>query len=395
MVLFLRRKSTKTISVPTTPLFLIPELIEKILLNVPAIDVLTRCRSVCKIWKDLIENTSPDLKYYSTSGLRRTDLDAAKVKPSRARPRSTPDRSPHPQLLTPIAIDILSIFWKRLAKDGIIVDKPEQPRREWAVRTFFRREQGDGAHSQHVQRRSESRRSSSSSTMNKFQECILIMGTIFIYLPVSRTLRAASFIKLKAGKVGRRKRAVASLGRKLIKEFTPVWQKVQIFKPHTPEFRGVLIGAGTNQRHRSISPRDSTLSLPKKFTKLSDAANALMTPLIEAIYCGKLLFVDAPTHPSIILGVAVQGPAVGIDLTYEFDELVTRINRYDGAAKESFMFGAHEPFNVSCKFTRIVEDEGATWGVSVNTLWRADQLNENVVPETVSQRRWGFIAPNM
>ncbi|KAF3132898.1 hypothetical protein TWF594_009412 [Orbilia oligospora] len=338
MVLFLRKKSTKAIPVPTTTLFLIPELIEKILLNVPAIDVLTRCRSVCKTWKDLIENTSPDLKYYSTSGLRRPDPDPVKVKPSRARPRSTPDRSPHPQLLTPIAIDILSIFWKRLAKDGIIVDKPKQPRREWAAGTFFRRKQKDEALTQHVQRRSESRRSSSSSSMNKFQECILIMGTIFIYLPVSRTLRAASFIKLKAGKVGRRKRAVTSLGRKLIKEFTP----------------------------------------------LSDAANALMTPLIEAIYSGKLLFVDAPTHPSITLDVAVQGPAVGIDLTYEFDELVTRINRYDGAAKESFMFGAHEPFNVSYKFTRIAEDEGATWGVSVNTLWRADQLNENMVPETVS-----------
>ncbi|KAF3094339.1 hypothetical protein TWF706_008559 [Orbilia oligospora] len=382
MVLFLRKKSTKAIPVPTTTLFLIPELIEKILLNLPAIDVLTRCRSVCKTWKDLIENTSPDLKYYSTSGLRRPDPDpdTVKVKPSRARPRSTPDRSPHPQLLTPIAIDILSIFWKRLAKDGIIVDKPKQPRREWAAGTFFRRKQKDEALTQHVQRRSESRRSSSSSSMNKFQECILIMGTIFIYLPVSRTLRAASFIKLKAGKVGRRKRAVTSLGRKLIKEFTPVWQKVQIFKPHAPEFRGVLIGAGTSWKHRSISPWDNTLSLPKKFTKLSDAANALMTPLIEAIYSGKLLFVDAPTHPSITLDVAVQGPAVGIDLTYEFDELVTRINRYDGAAKESFMFGAHEPFNVSYKFTRIAEDEGATWGVSVNTLWRADQLNENMNP---------------
>ncbi|KAF3226958.1 hypothetical protein TWF191_004317 [Orbilia oligospora] len=282
MGLFSQKKSTKGITVQTTPLFLIPELIEKILLNLPAIDVLTKYRGVCKTWKDLIENTSPDLKYYSTSGLRRPDPDAVKVKPSRARPRSTPDRSPHPQLLTPIAIDILSVFWKRLAKDGIIVDKPKQPRREWAVGTFFRRKQKDEALAEHVQRR--------------------------------------------------------------------------------------------------------TLSLPKKFTKLSDAANALMTPLIEAIYSGKLLFVDAPTDPSITPDAVAQGPAVGIDLTYEFDELVTRINRYDGAAKESFMFGAHEPFNVSCKFTRIAEDEGATWGVSVNTLWRADQTNENMVPEIVSQR---------
>ncbi|KAF3183271.1 hypothetical protein TWF106_010201 [Orbilia oligospora] len=386
MGLFSQKKSTKGITVQTTPLFLIPELIEKILLNLPAIDVLTKYRGVCKTWKDLIENTSPDLKYYSTSGLRRPDPDAVKVKPSRARPRSTPDRSPHPQLLTPIAIDILSVFWKRLAKDGIIVDKPKQPRREWAVGTFFRRKQKDEALAEHVQRRSESRRSSSSSSINKFQKCICIAAFILIYLPVSRTLKATSFIKPKTSKVGRRKRAVASLGRKLIKEFIPVWQKVQIFKPHSPEFRGVLIGAGTNWKHRSISPWDSTLSLPKKFTKLSDAANALMTPLIEAIYSGKLLFVDAPTDPSITPDAVAQGPAVGIDLTYEFDELVTRINRYDGAAKESFMFGAHEPFNVSCKFTRIAEDEGATWGVSVNTLWRADQTNENMVPEIVSQR---------
>ncbi|KAK6521620.1 hypothetical protein TWF506_001833 [Arthrobotrys conoides] len=355
---------------PTPPLFLIPELTEKILLDVPAIDVLTRCRSVCKTWKDLIENTSPDLKYYSTSGLKRPDPDALKIKPSRARPRPTPDRSPHPQLLTPIAIDILSIFWKRLAKDGIAVNKPKKPPRERVIEAGSRR------------RRSERRRSSSSS-MNKLQECVFVAGIVFIYLPISTTLKAASFVRLKAGKVGRRKRAVTSLGRKLIKEFTPVWQKVQIFQPHDPEFRGVLIDAGTNYKNKSIEAWDNTLSLPKQFTKLSDAANALMTPLIEAIYSGKLLFVDPPTD-STTASEVVAAPIAGIDLTYEFDELVTRINRYDRSAKESLIFEAREPFNVSYKFTRLVEEEGASWGVSSNALWRADKKKENLASEPVS-----------
>ncbi|RVD88069.1 uncharacterized protein DFL_002267 [Arthrobotrys flagrans] len=367
---FLPRKKPSN-STPTPPIFLIPELAERILLNVPAIDVLLKCRGVCKTWRDLIENTSPELKYYSTSGLKRSDPDTVKIKPSRARPKSTPDRSPHPQLLTPIAVDILSIFWKRLAKHGITVAKPRRSRREWVVEVISPQPG-----------RSGSRRSSNSSTMNKFQECLFAAGIIFIAMPLSATFKAASFIRKKVGKVGRKKRAVASLGRKLIKEFTPVWQKVQIFQPHDPEFRGVLIAAGTNWKHDSINAWDDTLSLPKEFTKLSDAANALMIPLIDAIYCGKLLFVGPPTDPTV--SEAVAAPVAGIDLTYEFDELVTPIDRYDGAAKESFIFEAHQPFNVSYKFTRILEDGGVSWGVSRNTLWRADQRNEDLASEAVS-----------
>ncbi|KAK6350663.1 hypothetical protein TWF718_003848 [Orbilia javanica] len=343
---------------PTPPLFLIPELAEKILLNVPAIDVLTKCRGVCKAWRDLIDNTSPDLKYWSTSGLKRPNLDATTVKPSRVHSRVTPDRDRHPQLLTPIAVEIISIFWKRLAKGGITVATPQRPRRERLAQAVSRRP-----------KRSKRRRHSSSSSMNNFQECLLAVTVIFIILPLSTVAKGISSIRKKVGKVGRKKRAVTSLGKKLIKEFTPVWQKVQIFQSHEPEFRGVLIAAGTNWKHDRIDAWDNTLSLPKEFTNISDAANALMTPLIEAIYSGKLLFIDlsGPTASG-----TMDPPIAGIDLTYDFDVLGTRINRFDGEAKESLIFEALQPFDVSYKFTRILEDEGVSWGVSSNTLLRAN-----------------------
>ncbi|KAK6534764.1 hypothetical protein TWF281_006065 [Arthrobotrys megalospora] len=366
MGLLPRNRKTVPNPTPTHLLFSITELVEKILLEVPAIDVLTKCRGVCKAWKDLIETSSEDLKYYSTSGLMRPDPNAVKSKPSRARPRSTPDRKPHPQLLTPIAIDILSIFWKRLAKGGITVSPPRVSRRQRLAERSLERSERTG----------QQRRGSSNSSMNGFDECVLAFGVIFVYLPLQGARKVGSFVRRKVGRVGRKRRAASNLGRKLIKEFTPVWQKVQIFQPHDPEFRGVLISAVTNWKPDSIDSWDYSLSLPKEFTKLPDAANALMTPLIEAIYSGKLLIVDPPassTEPA-----TASSPAVGIDLTYEFDELVARINRYDSAPKETLTFEAHSPFAVSHKYTRLTEDEHFTWGVSDNTLWRRDQAPETV-----------------
>ncbi|KAK6362098.1 hypothetical protein TWF730_005796 [Orbilia blumenaviensis] len=350
---------------PTSPVFLNPKVLETILLGLPAIDVLTRCRGVCKTWKDLIENSSENLKYYSTSGLKRPDIDTngMKAKSSPTRPRSTPDRKPHVQLLTPVAVDILTIFWRRLAKDGITMGPCRPSRREQLAGIVSRRSERSGR-----------RRNNSSSSMNKFEECIFAAGIILIYMPISAVHKAGSFIRKNIGEIGRKRRAVSSLGKKLIKEFTPVWQKIQIFQSHDPEFRGVLISAGTNWKPDSIDSWDYSLSIQKEFTKLSDASNALMTPLIEAIYSGKLLVVDTPTSGTI--PGAAGNPGLGIDLTYEFDDLVTRINRYDGAAKESLVFEAHRPYNVSYKFTRLVEDEGFTWGVSDNTLWRANQQEE-------------------
>ncbi|KAK6506890.1 hypothetical protein TWF481_005348 [Arthrobotrys musiformis] len=353
-------------SPPTPPIFLIPELAEKILLEVPALQVLTTCRAVCKTWRDLIDTSSPDLKYYSTSGLKRPSTCTSNIVagPSRPRQRPPPYLAPHPQLLTPIAVDVLTIFWKKLAEHGITMGRLRPSIREWVVNVISNRPGRSGG-----------RRGSSSSSMNGFQECLFVAGFILIALPMSAVHKASSFIKKRYGTVGRKKRAVTKLGRKLIKQFTPVWQKVQIFRPHDPEFQGVLIDAGTNWTHDSIDAWDHSISLPKNFNRLSDAANALMTPLVEAIYSGKLLIIDPPSTDPAELATA-RIPSAGIDLTYKFDgpgPIINIISRYDGEPKESFLFEAYHPFNVTYKFTRLLEDERISWGVSANTLWRNDQ----------------------
>ncbi|KAK6510914.1 hypothetical protein TWF506_010002 [Arthrobotrys conoides] len=94
---------------PTTPsVFLIPEVLELIMLELPAITVLTTCRGVCKSWKSLIE-MAPDLKYYSLTGLKRSKQRQAEIAA-----RQLPD-----QIITPMALELLSAFWKKLAANGI------------------------------------------------------------------------------------------------------------------------------------------------------------------------------------------------------------------------------------------------------------------------------------
>ncbi|KAF3093228.1 hypothetical protein TWF102_006671 [Orbilia oligospora] len=94
---------------PTTPsVFLIPEILELIMLELPAITVLTTCRGVCKSWKSLIE-MAPDLKYYSLTGLKRS-----KKRQAENAARQLPD-----QIITPMALAVLSAFWKKLAVNGI------------------------------------------------------------------------------------------------------------------------------------------------------------------------------------------------------------------------------------------------------------------------------------
>ncbi|KAK6334748.1 hypothetical protein TWF718_010196 [Orbilia javanica] len=94
---------------PTTPsVFLIPEILELIMLELPAVTVLTTCRGVCKAWKSLIE-TAPDLKYYSLTGLKRSKKRQAEIAA-----RQLPD-----QIITPMALAVLSTFWKKLATNGI------------------------------------------------------------------------------------------------------------------------------------------------------------------------------------------------------------------------------------------------------------------------------------
>ncbi|KAJ6261487.1 hypothetical protein Dda_4157 [Drechslerella dactyloides] len=87
------------------------EIVENILLHVPAICVLTTCRSVSKAWRDIICN-SPELYHYSLTGLRL--LRRGNKQPTTPR-------------ITPIAFEILARFWAKLARQGIFVEPPPPP----------------------------------------------------------------------------------------------------------------------------------------------------------------------------------------------------------------------------------------------------------------------------
>ncbi|KAF3908725.1 hypothetical protein AA313_de0200534 [Arthrobotrys entomopaga] len=94
-------------------ILLTPEIAELVLLEIPAVELLTTCRLVCRTWRDLIDTSSPKLRYYSLSGL---NLHG--------------QQNPNGQILTPLAIEVLSIFWKRLARKSITYTKPERERRQ-------------------------------------------------------------------------------------------------------------------------------------------------------------------------------------------------------------------------------------------------------------------------
>ncbi|KAK6330010.1 hypothetical protein TWF718_003437 [Orbilia javanica] len=85
---------------PSNPL-LIPELLELVLSALPALEVLTTCRTICKLWRDLID-TSPTIKYTTW------------------RSEFPPGRTTGPKVTettyqrNPLVLELLSNFWARL-----------------------------------------------------------------------------------------------------------------------------------------------------------------------------------------------------------------------------------------------------------------------------------------
>ncbi|KAF3173523.1 hypothetical protein TWF788_008896 [Orbilia oligospora] len=94
-----------TTSNPKNNPLLIPELLEIILTSIPQLEVLTTCRSICTLWRDIID-TSPLLKYTTwrtetIPGRHHTKRDALKITVRNYK-------------RNPIVLEILSSFWSRL-----------------------------------------------------------------------------------------------------------------------------------------------------------------------------------------------------------------------------------------------------------------------------------------
>ncbi|KAF3925643.1 hypothetical protein ABW21_db0207801 [Orbilia brochopaga] len=160
--------SSSPSSSSTSLIFLIPEITEQILLGVPAIDVQTTCRCVCKAWKDLIETSSPALRYYSTTGLRLSTIQSRKSTDDCANSQYPPEAclldtqddseidpaelpadyydlmmdidldpllhldQPLPHI-TPLAVQVISMFWKKLVRNALITTEHDNfifPRRD-------------------------------------------------------------------------------------------------------------------------------------------------------------------------------------------------------------------------------------------------------------------------
>ncbi|KAF3915633.1 hypothetical protein ABW21_db0208876 [Orbilia brochopaga] len=124
--------------IATHRLFGIPEIVESILLRTPPADVQTSCRGVCCMWKALIE-TSPALVYYTRTGLRLRE-DAGAIR-THGTPSITPlEEFPTPEktgVITPMAIQVLAAFWRRLAPN--IFDANPDPRNELSLESDAQR----------------------------------------------------------------------------------------------------------------------------------------------------------------------------------------------------------------------------------------------------------------
>ncbi|RVD84904.1 uncharacterized protein DFL_003241 [Arthrobotrys flagrans] len=327
----------------TSSIFLIHEILEGILLEVPAIDLILNCRGVCKTWKDLIEVTSPDLKYYSLSGLRRPSTIS---NGERKKPETLPSAHEPPphnttkptQILTPLAVDILGIFWKRFAKKIVTTkkDRPAEQEREslHLGRKFYK--------AMHCGMRSydSSRESGVVYTTTIFVlYCIIVPIGTPIYQFYDKVLRPMSPTHMK-------QRRFKRTSIRLIKEFQPIWQKIQIFHPQDSKPPVVNIGAHTNWRSRE-EWWDYDFELGATFSGLPDAALALMTPLIEAAYGNQPIKPD----PAMLSTDPYATPTVVIDLRHRVD--IDHAHRYvDYTPREVIIFGGHRPFDVSRDFRR-------------------------------------------
>ncbi|KAK6524470.1 hypothetical protein TWF281_011378 [Arthrobotrys megalospora] len=356
----------KQLETKTPPfIFSIHEIIEKILLEVPAIDVLTNCRAVCRTWKVLIEVSSPDLKYYSLSGLKRPRGNPSKQNDPTSSERAGPSKpaapglvaAPMPSrplwappaetftqpdiLVTPLAMEVLGIFWKKLVKRTASNYKieprtpPVDKKSRHIGRKLFK-----AAHC-------GAKSYDSSRESGFFWTSTMCIG-FFIILPIYTPIYWCYDKGLRRlGPTARKYRSINNFGITLMKEFRPIWKKIHIFNPQDPKGTSIFVGAHTNWRSRDESWRYD-LDLGSSFDDLPAGALALMTPLIETVFsrrpaAGSYMWDGSDVYDS---------SAVVIDLKRESGG-VNRATRYvDNSPRELIVFRGGEPFDVSRHFGR-------------------------------------------
>ncbi|KAK6511192.1 hypothetical protein TWF481_000113 [Arthrobotrys musiformis] len=336
----------------TSSIFLIHEILEAILLDVPAIDLLLNCRGVCKTWKDLIETTSPDLRYYSFSGLRRPRAGSDEEK---ERPRTPDEILPSfeygvPQdkttkttpVLTPIALEILAIFWKRLAKKAVKTSR-EKREDDDAESTHFFRAFYKAAHC--------GARSYDSSRESGFFYTTSMFVLFLCFVPIATPIyHVYDKVLRPIGPTHLKQRWYKRTSKNLIKEFQPIWEKVQIFYPRDPKTPLITIGGCTNWRSRD-DWWDYDFQLDTTFQGLPEAALALMMPLVQAGYAYRPTKFDPTAYSR---PTAFFGPKVVIDLKRQ--DGVNNIHRYaDYSPREVIIFGGHRPYDVIRDFARPPE----------------------------------------
>ncbi|KAF3315816.1 hypothetical protein TWF173_003012 [Orbilia oligospora] len=360
MRLRIRSRKTATTSVkgkqpethPTSPIFLIHEVLEGILLEVPAIDLILNCRAVCKTWKDLIESTSPDLKYYSLSGLRRTNASASATENEEEKRPETPTLppwvdptptyhtivKPNP-ILTPLALDILRIFWKRMGKNNVKTRKAPPVKQEVPSLSLHLGRKVYKA--MHCGARSYDSSRESGVVYTSFM-CFIFCIVMPIGTPIYKFYDC---VLREMGPTHIKQRIFKRKCIRLVREFQPIWQKVQIFYPRGSERISVNIGGHTNWR--SEDWWDYDFELKTSFDGLPEAALGLMIPLIAAAYSHR----PRRVGPMLAASDPYGAQTVVIDLRHRSE--VNHANRYvDYSPREVIIFGGQSPYDVSRGFLR-------------------------------------------
>ncbi|KAJ6263424.1 hypothetical protein Dda_1987 [Drechslerella dactyloides] len=96
----------------SSSVFSIDEILEQIMLELPAVMVLTTCRGVCRDWRELVDS-SWALRYYSRMGCKRLSSRERTVGESSSEKWYT---------IRPMVLEVLRAFWKKLAREVITTE---------------------------------------------------------------------------------------------------------------------------------------------------------------------------------------------------------------------------------------------------------------------------------